>query len=161
MERSIYVKTYPINRIENAIVLFAIVSTMPIGDPHGGNFEYTVEGLPETMFMASVPARDPSYLSGFYSRILRMEIVLKTDDEVYLRREGCRIRLFRSDDVGNDTGIFIGVEDPYDFRRRMMDEGVRFRSAPERLPMGVAASFYDTDGNVLWVIETEAEPKQV
>ena len=32
---------------------------MPIGDPHGGNFTYTYEGLPESLFMASVPSEDP------------------------------------------------------------------------------------------------------
>lgn len=138
-----------------------ILIGMPIGDPHGGNFEYTTEGLPETLFMASVPSRDPVKLSAFYRDTLGMEVVLEEDGEVFMRRGSCRLRIFRSETAGIDTGIFIGVADPYDFRRRMIDEGVRFRDAPERLPLGVAASFYDPEGNLLWVSETGAEPKQV
>ena len=31
---------------------------MPLGDPEGGNFEYTYEGLPETLFACAVPVAD-------------------------------------------------------------------------------------------------------
>lgn len=131
---------------------------MPIGDPHGGNFTYTYEGLPENIFMVSVPSRDPMRAVAFYRDILRMDVIYSGPEEAVVRRMEATIRIFRSDRVGIDTGIFIGLKEPYDFHRRMIDEGVRFRMDPKRLPMGVATSFLDSDGNTLYVMETGAMP---
>lgn len=69
-----------------------------------------------------------------------------------LRRCGCTLRLFRSDHAGVDTGIFIGVDDPYHFRRRMIDEGVLFHMPPTRTDLGVILSFLDGDRNILYAI---------
>ena len=134
---------------------------MPIGDPHGGNFRYTTEGLPESVFMASVPSREPRSLMHFYRDVLMMDVVLESEDEVFMRRGSARLRIYRSGSPGIDTGIFIGVEDAYDFHRRMIDEGVRFALDPKRLPLGVATSFLDPEGNTLYATETGAEPKDL
>ena len=131
---------------------------MPIGDPHGGNFTYTEEGLPETIFMSSVPSKDPLRAVAFYRDTLMMKVLYSGPDEAVVRRGSASIRIFRSENTGIDTGIFIGVEEPYDFHRRMIDEGVRFKMDPKRLPMGVSTSFVDDDNNVLYVIETGAVP---
>ncbi len=131
---------------------------MPIGDPHGGNFTYTDEGLPESLFMVSVPSKDPEKALPFYRDILMMKVLYHGPEEAVVRRGSATLRIFRSENTGIDTGIFIGVDEPYDFHRRMIDEGVRFKMDPKRLPMGVATSFFDDDGNVLYVIETGAMP---
>lgn len=127
---------------------------MPIGDPHGGNFTYTTEGLPRSLMMCSVPSRDPAEAVRFYRDVLKMDVLYAGPEEAVVRRKEAVIRLFRSDNVGVDTGIFIGVDDPYDFHRRMIDEGVRFKMDPKRLPTGVATSFFDWDGNLLYASET-------
>jgi catechol 2,3-dioxygenase-like lactoylglutathione lyase family enzyme len=132
---------------------------MPIGDPGGGEFEYTTEGLPESVFMASVPSPDPLRGVGFYTDLLGMEVLYKSKEECVVRRGSCTIRIFRSAKCGIDTGIFIGVDSPYNLHRRLVDEGVEFRLMPKRLPMGVATSFLDYDGNVLYAIETQAPIK--
>jgi len=131
---------------------------MPLGDPHGGNFTYTEEGLPLESFIVSVPSADPRKAVAFYRDTLMMKVVMTSEDEVIVRRARCTIRLFRSGNTGIDTGIFIGVDDPYAFHRRMIDEGVRFKMDPKRLPMGVATSFFDDDDNILYAIETGAVP---
>ena len=131
---------------------------MPIGDPHGGNFTYTEEGLPENIFMVSVPSRDPERAIPFYRDVLMMDVLYHGPEEAVVRRGSATIRIFRSENCGIDTGIFIGLEEPYDFHRRMIDEGVRFKMDPKRLPMGVATSFFDSDGNILYVIERAAVP---
>ena len=64
---------------------------MPIGDPHGGNFEYTVEGLPESIFACVIPVRDPRASAGFYSEILGMRELGSDQDNVYMVRGDCRI----------------------------------------------------------------------
>lgn len=132
----------------------AIVSVMPIGDPHGTkNFEYTTEGLPETIFLASVPISDLGQAIRFYRDILHMEVVCQLAEEAYVRRETAVLRLYRCPDVGINTGVYLGVHDPYEFHRRMIDEGVRFRKDPYRTPLGMCTSFLDSDGNTLFAIE--------
>ena len=131
---------------------------MPLGDPHGGNFTYTDEGLPLESFVVSVPSRDPRKAVAFYRDTLMMDVVLESEDEMIVRRARCTIRIFRSASAGVDTGIFIGVDDPYAFHRRMIDEGVRFKMDPKRLSFGVATSFFDSDDNILYAVETGALP---
>ena len=137
-----------------------IPPAMPIGDPGGGNFEYTTEGLPESVFMVSVPSADPGRALGFYRDILMMDTVYAGGNECVVKRGSCIIRIFRSEKIGIDTGIFIGVDSPYNLHRRLIDEGVSFKLDPKRLPMGVATSFFDTDGNILYAIETDAPVKK-
>jgi len=130
---------------------------MPIGDPGDGNFNYTVEGLPETIFMATVPCRDIDRALSFYNGLLGMDILYKKEKEAAVRRNGATLLLRVSVSVGMDTGIFLGVENPYDLHRRLVDEGVIFVRDPVRAPLGVYTSFKDDDGNIIHAIEMKAE----
>ncbi|MCL2333787.1 VOC family protein [Candidatus Methanoplasma termitum] len=132
---------------------------MPIGDPGGGNFEYTVEGLPKSIYMSVVPCSDIGRGISFYNGILGMNIVYKKEKEAVVRRDGATLLLKASGSVGIDTGIFLGVENPYDLHRRLVDEGVIFVKDPVRAPMGVYTSFKDYDGNIIHAIETNARVK--
>jgi len=132
---------------------------MPLGDPHGANFEYTIEGLPESVFACTIPVRDVQRALGFYKDILCMEVLGADEGSAYLIREGCRIILKRSDAVGVDTGLYLGVDSPYNTRRRLIDEGVVFSQEPKRGPFGTFCSIRDDDGNVIHLIETKAEFK--
>lgn len=130
---------------------------MPLGDPHGGLFEYTDEGLPGCIFACTVPVRNVARSLGFYRDILGMEAMSSDDDVAYLRRGDCRIILRRGDVVGVDTGIILGVDSPYNTRHRLIDEGVVFTQEPVRGPFGTFTSFRDDDGNVIHCMETGAE----
>jgi len=134
----------------------AMASVMPIGDPGGGNFMYTTEGLPESVFMAAVPCRDIDRSLSFYNGLLGMDVLYRKKKEAAVRRNGATLLLRASDAVGIDTGIYLGVENPYDLHRRLVDEGVVFVSDPLRTPLGVSTSFRDFDGNVIHAIETRA-----
>ncbi len=130
---------------------------MPIGDPGGGNFTYTVEGLPKSIFVAVVPVKDPVVSIPFYRDFLGMEETYRTEDEVGMRRESARLILRRSAGAGVDLGIYIGVDNPYDLHRRLIDEGVRFIKDPMREPWGVSTAFMDPDDNIIHAIEMNAE----
>ncbi len=130
---------------------------MPLGDPHGGNFEYTVEGLPENIFACIIPVFDIGRSSAFYSEILGMELLGRDGDRAYMVRGSCRIVLRRSDSVGVDTGVIFGVDSPYNTRRRLIDEGIVFVADPVRTPFGTFTSFLDPDGNTISVMEQKAE----
>ena len=132
---------------------------MPLGDPHGANFEYTVEGLPESVFVSTIPVRDVDRAIGFYVDILGMELLGKDEQTAYLIRKDCRVILKRSDVVGIDTGLYFGVDSPYNTRRRLIDEGVVFVQEPKRGPFGTFCSIRDDDGNIIHFIETKAEFK--
>lgn len=132
------------------------VGTMPLGDPHGGEFEYTVEGLPATVFAFTVPVADMRRALAFYTGVLGMEVLSEGPEVSCLRRAGCRIML-RTGEPGVDTGVYLGVDSPYNTHRRLVDEGVRFASDPTRGPFGTSVSLYDSEGNVLHFIETGAE----
>lgn len=51
---------------------------MPLGDPHGCNFQYTDEGLPLDTAIVSIPVADVGKAKGFYTDILEMDTVLET-----------------------------------------------------------------------------------
>ncbi len=129
---------------------------MPIGDPHGGDFEYTDEGLPLNITAVRVPTSDLSTSIGFYNKLLGMEVIVQKDSYAVLRREGAVILLIVSPDVGIDTGFYIGVDDPYALHRRLIDEGVVFMVDPELGPVGVYTSFRDTDGNIIRAVDKYA-----
>ena len=130
---------------------------MPLGDPHGGEFEYTDEGLPESVFACTIPVRDIGKSSRFYTDILGMSILGVKGGRAYLRRKDFRVILEESDRVGIDTGIYIGVGNPYDSRRRMIDLGIVFDNPPTRSPLGTVASIRDDDGNIIHLIEEQGE----
>lgn len=130
---------------------------MPLGDPHGGEFEYTGEGLPETIAAFTVPCSDLDRSIRFYGGILGMELLGRTDDTAYLRRMGCTVILRISEDVGVDTGVYIGVDSPYNTHRRLVDEGVGFYDEPRRGPLGTSTAVLDPDRNIVRMIDTGAE----
>ncbi|MDR0888245.1 MAG: VOC family protein [Candidatus Methanoplasma sp.] len=132
---------------------------MPLGDPHGANFVYTDEGLPEDIFMVTVPTSDVRRSVAFYRDLLGLSVVYEKTDEAVLKRNGTRILIKKDGNTGKDTGIFFGVNDPYDIHRRLIDEGVVFVRDPIRGTMGVFTSFLDPDGNILYAIEMKAEPR--
>ena len=132
---------------------------MPLGDPHGANFEYTVEGLPTSIHVCTIPVSDVGKALPFYTEKLGMNVLSSDDENAFLIREGCRIILKKSDVPGIDTGLYLGVDSPYNTRRRLIDEGVRFAQEPKRGPFGTFCSIMDDDDNVINLIETGAEFK--
>lgn len=130
---------------------------MPLGDPHGGMFEYTVEGLPESVFAISIPVSSVDRAIDFYIEALGMALVGREGRRAFLRRGGCRLVLEESDSFGVDTRAFLAVDSPFNTRRRLMDEGVEFLDAPHASPVGVTCSFLDLDGNVIHVVEASSK----
>ena len=143
--------------VESTISSRVHPDSMPLGDPQGGLFEYTVEGIPESIFAFSVPVRDLDRAIEFYTGILCLDVLGRTDAEAYLRRGQCRIILRVSEDAGVDTGVYFGVDSPFNTRRRLIDEDVEFVREPVHTPFGTCTSFLDPDGNVLHAIDCGAE----
>ncbi|MCL2143022.1 MAG: VOC family protein [Methanomassiliicoccaceae archaeon] len=127
---------------------------MPLGDPGGGNFEYTTEGLPLYVKFAEIPVSDMDRALRFYRDVMRMKVISQSDGVSVLEmNEKCRIALVRRPDgVGKDTGIYLAVDEPFVFNRRMSDEGVIITRRPQKGSLGMFASFTDTEGNTLHVI---------
>lgn len=130
---------------------------MPLGDPQGGMFEYTDEGLPEGISAFTVPCRDLDRSIGFYSGLLGMELLGRKDGTAYLRRRGCTVILKASQHAGIDTGVYVTVDSPYNTHRRLIDEGVGFYDEPRRGPLGTSTAIMDPDGNIIRMIDGGAE----
>ena len=128
---------------------------MPLGDPHGGNFIYTNEGIPSGIALVTIPSRDVERSVRFYNGLLKMEICSRNDDEAILSAGKDLIRLVKGDTVGIDTGLYLRTDSPYDLHRRLVDEGVIFVMDPKRTHLGLITSFKDDDGNVLYAIEVK------
>ena len=126
---------------------------MPLGDPHGGNFIYTNEGLPSGIALVTIPSKDIGRSVRFYNGLLRMTVCSQNDDEAILSAGKDLIRLTKSDTVGIDTGLYLRTDSPYDLHRRLVDEGVIFVMDPKRTHLGLITSFKDDDGNILYAIE--------
>jgi len=129
---------------------------MPLGDPQGGDFVYTKEGLPENIFAVKIPVKDVHRSIRFYNDILKMETVFENEEEAVVVRKEVVFLLKRNETVGIDTGVFIGVENPYDLHRRLIDEGVVFVRDPTKGSMGVYTSFRDDDANIIHAIDMYA-----
>ena len=128
---------------------------MPLGDPHGGNFIYTNEGIPSGIALVTIPARDVGRSVRFYNGLLKMEICSQSDDEAILAAGKDLVRIVRNESVGIDTGIYLRTDSPYDLHRRLVDEGVIFVMDPKRTDLGLITSFKDDDGNVIYAIEVK------
>jgi hypothetical protein len=88
-----------------------------------------------------------------------MDVLSEDESSAYLIRGECRIIIRKSSDTGVDTGLYFGVDSPYNTRRRLIDEGVIFEQEPRRGPFGTFCSIRDDDGNIIHLIETGAEFK--
>ena len=128
---------------------------MPLGDPHGGNFIYTNEGIPSGIALVTIPSRNVERSVRFYNGLLKMEICSQKDDEAIMSAGKDLIRIVKSDSVGIDTGIYLRTDSPYDLHRRLVDEGVIFVMDPKRTDLGLITSFKDDDGNVIYAIEVK------
>lgn len=128
---------------------------MPLGDPGGGRFEYTVEGLPETLRAVRITVSDAESSARFYNRVLKLPLREEREGQAILSLGDAYIILAEGRTQGADTGVYLGVRDPFEFHRRMVDDGVVFVRHPERGPIGVCASFYDPDRNILHAVERE------
>jgi len=129
----------------------------------GGEGTYVEGGRLERVWVASVPVSDLSQALEFYSCTLGMEIALderaKNWVEVGPKEPLAKIGLFvpdRSDkrQPGGDSGIVLSTDSIYELHRKLVDNGVRFLTKPERRPWGgLMAMFADPDGNILTVVE--------
>ena len=128
---------------------------MPLGDPHGGNFIYTNEGIPSGIALVTIPSRNVERSVRFYNGLLRMEICSQNEEEAILAAGKDLIRIVKSDSVGIDTGIYLRTGSPYDLHRRLVDEGVIFVMDPKRTDLGLITSFKDDDGNVIYAVEVK------
>ena len=128
---------------------------MPLGDPHGGNFIYTKEGIPSGVALVTIPSRDIARSVRFYNGLLKMEVCSQNDDEAVLSVGKDLIRLERKDAVGIDTGLYLRTDRPYDLHRRLVDECVIFVMDPKRTHLGLITSFKDDDGNIIYAIEVK------
>jgi catechol 2,3-dioxygenase-like lactoylglutathione lyase family enzyme len=127
---------------------------MPLGDPGGGNFEYTTEGLPISAAFIEIPVRDIERAVRFYRDILGFSVSSQSGGTAVMGLNGeCKVVLISDPkNAGRDTGLYLKVDNPFDFNRRMVDEGVIMTKHPQKGPLGVSASFRDDDGNILHVI---------
>ena len=128
---------------------------MPLGDPHGGNFIYTNEGIPSGVALVTIPSRDIHRSLRFYNGLLKMEICSQNDDEAVLSVGKDLIRLEKKETAGIDTGLYLRTDSPYDLHRRLVDEGVIFVMDPKRTHLGLITSFKDDDGNIIYAIEVK------
>ena len=128
---------------------------MPLGDPHGGNFIYTNEGIPSGIALVTIPSRNVERSVRFYNGLLKMEVCSQKDDEAIMSAGKDLIRIVKSDSVGIDTGIYLRTDSPYDLHRRLVDEGVIFVMDPKRTDLGLITSFKDDDGNVIYAVEVK------
>ena len=126
---------------------------MPLGDPHGGEFVYTDEGLPLNIRAVTVPVKNMDDAVEFYTELLGFHVEGAEDGRVYIVREDAHVVLKKSDVTGVDTGIYFGVDNPYDLHRRLVDEGVVFIRDPMNSPLGVYTSFRDCSGNVVHAVD--------
>lgn len=126
---------------------------MPLGDPHGGNFVYTTEGLPKGIAAISIPTKDVDRSIRFYEGLLRFRLLSRGEDVAIMAVGKDMIVLRRSDAVGVDTGLYLSTESVFDLHRRLIDEGVIFVIDPKRVDIGLITRFKDDDGNIIGAIE--------
>ena len=126
---------------------------MPLGDPHGGEFTYTDEGLPLNIRAVAVPVKNMDDAVDFYTELLGFRVEEAGEERTYIVREEAHVILEKSDAAGIDTGIYFGVDNPYDLHRRLIEEGVVFIRDPLNSPIGVYTSFRDCSGNVIHAVD--------
>ena len=133
---------------------------MPLGDPHGGEFTYTDEGLPTAVCAATIPSTDLVATAEFYHDMLGFDVMESHSDRLYMKRADCVLIFVLSEKAGIDTGVYIGVDNPFDLHRRLIDEAVVFVRDPINSPIGVYTSFRDCDGNVIHAVDRLGKVKK-
>lgn len=139
--------------IVNALLGTCDYRSMPLGDPHGGNFIYTTEGLPSGIALVTIPSRNVERAVRFYTGLLKFELMSQTEDVAILSVGKDLVQIVKSDRVGIDTGLYLRTESPFDLHRRLIDEAVIFVMDPKRTTLGLITSFKDDDGNIIYAIE--------
>ncbi len=137
----------------NSLLAVSYLAYMPLGDPHGGSFIYTDEGLPKGVAMVSIPVKNLKRSIEFYTRLLGMKLLSEGENVAILSVGKDMIVLRVSDRTGANTGLFLSTESPYDLHRRLVDEGVKFIIDPKRIDIGLITTFADIDGNIVGAIE--------
>ena len=137
----------------NSLLAVCYTTDMPLGDPHGGNFVYTVEGLPKGIAAVSIPTKDVERSIRFYEGLLKFKVLSRGDDVAILSVGKDMVIVRKSDDVGVDTGLYLSTESVFDLHRRLIDEGVIFVIDPKRVDIGLITTFKDDDGNIIGAIE--------
>lgn len=126
---------------------------MPLGDPCGGEFTYADEGLPVCISAVTINVSSLQVSYDFYTELLGFRLFDKEEGKVYLKRGDAVIILRKSEDVGKDTGLYLGVDNPFDLHRRLIDEAVIFIRDPMNSPIGVYTTFLDPDRNVINAVD--------
>mgnify|MGYP001771941078 FL=1 len=137
----------------NSLLAVCYISLMPLGDPHGGNFIYTNEGLPNGIAAISIPTKNVDRSIRFYVELLGLKLLSRSDAVAILSVGKDIIILRKSDVVGVDTGLYLSTESPFDLHRRLIDEGVIFVIDPKRIDIGLITRFKDDDGNIIGAME--------
>ena len=129
----------------------------------GGETPYIEGGKLERVWIASVPVRDLDRAAEFYSCILGLDIALEAKDKNWVEigpaEPMAKIGLYVPDPAdkkqpGGDTGIVLSTDSIYELHRKLVDDGVRFLTKPEKRPWGgLMAMFEDPDGNIFTVVE--------
>ncbi len=134
---------------------------MPLGDPCGGEFIYTDEGLPSCISAVTIKVSDMARSLNFYCDLLGFEKFDEDKGFVYLRRKAAIVILKEGEGYGVDTGLYLGVDNPFDLHRRLIDEAVVFVRDPMNSPIGVYTSFRDPDCNVLHCVDMLGKVEKV
>lgn len=148
---------------------------MPLGEPMDGETSYIEGGKIERVWIVSVPVRDLDRALEFYSCSLGLEVALDARDKNWIElgptEPLAKIGLYVPDKAdkrqpGGDSGVILSTDSIYELHRKLIDEGVRFQTKPEKRPWGgLMAVLQDPDGNILTVVEDREhyyrEPKPV
>lgn len=134
---------------------------MPLGDPCGGEFAYTDEGLPVCISAVTIPSTDLVATAEFYFDELGFTVVESQTTRLIMKRGDCVLIFAKSETAGIDTGVYIGVDNPFDLHRRLIDDGVVFIRDPLNSPIGVYTSFRDCCGNIIHAVDRLGKVERV
>ncbi len=129
----------------------------------GGESTYIEGGRLERVWIVSIPVSDLGRGLDFYSCKLGLEVALDSRDKNWVElgpaEPLAKIGLYVPDKTdkrqpGGDSGVVLSTDSIYELHRKLVDDGVRFLTKPEKRPWGgLMAVFEDPDGNVLTVVE--------
>ena len=136
---------------------------MPLGDPTGGDDEYREKGKITRIWISAVPVSNLDSALEFYNEILGLPVQLNSKESNWIElgppEPHCKIALYVPSvhdkrQPGGGTGIVLDTDSIYEFHRRLVDGGVKFKLKPQRQQWGgLMAIFLDPDGNEFRVVE--------